>query len=277
MPERTYSNVINENEVSIAVEHLLIAPVGTSYSPTKLSYDVTAWPTGFRSLGAVVDDSVTLTITREKFQLMTGLPKVLQYEAVIGMSGRMQAVLHSFSPRKAQYALGNFDPVNTLINTSSGISSVTNHNVLSLSHTNQLAVGDMVVYHPSSATSLPIGQSEAEIVSISSNLVYFATPGFDVLPTTAGFVAKYTAVKQAIGTSRITRYAMIGLADLLDGSQIQHYVPKVAPGAEFTEAIKHVENWRMPVSFDIYSQLTAGFGPTSEQVLVQRWYFPPQP
>ena len=274
---RTYENFIAEREVSLAIEHLLIAPAGTSFSPTRITYDTTGWPSGFRSLGPVVEDSVALTLGREKFQLVTGIPKVLQYEAVIAMSGKLEAVLHSNNPRRLAYMSGNVDPTNSIATTTSGISSVINHNGLVASHVTSLAVGDVVVWATSVAT-LERSFNEAEISSITGNIVYFSTPGFPALPSTAHFFGKVLAVRQAFGTSLIQRYSIIGVADFIDGVQIVHYIPKASPGGEQVEKFMASENAKMNMMWDLFGTSSTSFGTAgSEQIVAQRWTFYKQP
>ncbi|GAF82357.1 unnamed protein product, partial [marine sediment metagenome] len=68
--------------------------------------DVDTPPTGFTALGAVVEDSVSVTGEREKFQLMTGIPSVEQFAAVTSMTARVEFSLHAISNTAIKYALG---------------------------------------------------------------------------------------------------------------------------------------------------------------------------
>lgn len=104
--QKSYNNTITENEVSLAIEQVLIATSGTSWTPGRV--DVGSPPSGFTHLGAVVEDTPSLQVTREKFRLQTGIPKVIQYQAIIGLTGRFEAQLHSNAWDKWAYAFGNY-------------------------------------------------------------------------------------------------------------------------------------------------------------------------
>lgn len=109
MATRSFNNVIDPAFVSLAIEQILIAPSTQAWTPGRV--DLGSLPTGFLNLGAVVEDQVTLTFTRELFQLETGIPRVLQYSAVTGLRGRLEAQFHSISNTIMAYILSNVDPV----------------------------------------------------------------------------------------------------------------------------------------------------------------------
>jgi hypothetical protein len=279
---KAYENPIIEREVSMAIERILVAPYGTTWSPTVIvGLDNTVLPPGFRDCGAVVEDSVTATWTREKFQLKGGLPRVIQYESVLGVDGRLQAMLHSNSPRKMAYSLGNLDPINTWAGSPTTITSVANNTQISVSSATGFRAGDTVLLSTPGAANLEVCDIEADISSISGTTLYFSAPGPGLFPTTSLVAAKLTSVKQAVGTSQIKLYTILGVADFIDGVQLIHYIPKAASGGEVQEGGRAGENWRQPVQWDIYGTSRQGFWPPSsinsaksELVLAERWWFP---
>lgn len=103
---KSYDNEIVEAEVSLAIERLLVAPHTYEWDPTGGQIDIGTPPSGFIDLGAVVEDSPTLTVTREKYQLELGLPRALQYEAVITLSGEMSCRIWGKSNDIVRRALG---------------------------------------------------------------------------------------------------------------------------------------------------------------------------
>ena len=104
---KTYDNTIVEEEVSLAIERLLIANSTNTYNPeTDGKIDIDTPPTGFTDVGAVVEDSPTLTVTREKYQLRLGLPRALQYEQIIGVDGEFAVVVWAKSNDVVAQALG---------------------------------------------------------------------------------------------------------------------------------------------------------------------------
>lgn len=279
MPERTYENVITNREVSIAIERVLIAPYPNSWGPTRVVFD-NSWidAQGFDELGAVVDDSVQLTYTREKFQLMTGIPRVLQYEAVLGVTGRLQGMLHSHHPRRMHFMLGNVDPINVVAAVTAIADDVPNHATVSFSvSVTSFAVGDEVVTAVGSG-GLERANNYAEVSSISdgtTKTLYFVSPGFAHLPNgSLGLIGKVLSVEQAFGTSKIKSFALVGVADFIDGVQLVHYVPRAQPGGELNEKAMPAENFRQAMDFNIFGTSASEFTGAGEQVLVKRFWFP---
>jgi hypothetical protein len=111
MTGKTYLNQITASEVSLGIERLLIAPKDTTWSVARI--DINTPPSNFVDLGSVVEDTPVLKVTREKFKLITGIPRVLQYQAILAMEGTFQAMLHSKDWSKLQYAMGNTSPDTT--------------------------------------------------------------------------------------------------------------------------------------------------------------------
>ena len=102
---KTYTQTVNSSECSLAVEKFLIAPYGTSFSKARV--DMAALPTGFLDLGSVVEDTPSIKVTRSKYQLKLGIPKVLQYEQVTEVSAEIGFSIYSNTAWQAQFALAN--------------------------------------------------------------------------------------------------------------------------------------------------------------------------
>jgi hypothetical protein len=252
LANKTYENLIMERETSLAIENVFIAPYGTSWTATPIQ-DILAPPTGFTWLGAVVEDSPNMTVSREKFQLSTGIPKVLQYEAVTSVAGRFECMLYSNSPRKVQYALGNVDARNVFTEGTSfsqvGTTPAATQYQVTLDASPQVAyaVGDYLAIHSDSST-IVVSQNEAQISSISGLSLPF-------------------------GTNLIRTYTLLGVAEFVDNVQIVHKLTKVAAGAEFSEQFRPDDVGKIPLSFDCYGLSNADYG-SSQLIVGERFWFP---
>lgn len=111
MPGKTYNNQITVDEVSLGITGLLIAPKDTAWTTGRV--DISSPPASFYSVGAVVEDTPTFTMTREKFQLKTGIPKVTQYEQIMAIDGKFKVTCESKDWSKVEYMLGNTAPDTT--------------------------------------------------------------------------------------------------------------------------------------------------------------------
>lgn len=278
MADQSFLNPIKSQEVSLAIERLLVAPFGTTWDNTRITLSNSAIPAGFRDLGAVVEDSVALTVSREVFSLPTGIPRILQYQAVLGLTGRFQAVLHSNSPRKVAYGLGNTDAVNTLDNSIQTVSNTVvpsyTQVMLSNSPAAALNVGDLVVAD-SSATTLTVSDNETYVTSISGGTIYLSSPGFPTLPMTGWKFSKVTSVKQPYGTALIKQYRVLGVADFIDGIQVVHDLQKAQiGGGDYTETLRPTENARVIVNFALLGYSASGYEGSNHLVLGERFFFP---
>lgn len=103
---KTYDNEIIEAETSLGIERMLVADHPGGWDPSTGKIDYASPPAGFTDLGAVVEDSPAVTITREKFQLKLGLPKALQYEQIIGVDGSITAIIYAKTNDVVEKALG---------------------------------------------------------------------------------------------------------------------------------------------------------------------------
>jgi hypothetical protein len=277
LANKTYENLIMERETSLAIENVFIAPYGTSWTATPIQ-DILAPPTGFTWLGAVVEDSPNMTVSREKFQLSTGIPKVLQYEAVTSVAGRFECMLYSNSPRKVQYALGNVDARNVFTEGTSfsqvGTTPAATQYQVTLDASPQVAyaVGDYLAIHSDSST-IVVSQNEAQISSISGLTLYFGTPGFPTTPADLDYVGKVAYVSLPFGTNLIRTYTLLGVAEFVDNVQIVHKLTKVAAGAEFSEQFRPDDVGKIPLSFDCYGLSNADYG-SSQLIVGERFWFP---
>jgi hypothetical protein len=275
LANKTYENLIFEREVSIAIENLFVAPYPTTWTATPVA-DILDPPSGFTWLGAVVEDSPSVTVSRDLFQLQTGVPRVLQYQAVTTVAGRFECQLYSNSPRKVQYALGNVDAHNVLSAPSSpvAISSVTDKYTVTLTASPAVdwAVGDFIVTALTTNT-LAISQNEAQISSINGANVTVGTPGFPNTPTTSHEAGRIAAVKSPFGTNQIKQYTLLGVAEFIDNVQIVHKFDKVSPSAEYAEQVRPDDVGKITLGFDAFGISNADYG-GSYLIVGERFWFP---
>lgn len=270
----TFTNALNPVEVSVAIERLLIAPYPASFTPARV--DLASLPNGFFDLGAVVEDSPSFSITREKFQINTGIPMVLQYESILGMSGTLSATLRSNSWRKLQVALGNFTAVSsaTSVTNLSSTAPKGGGSFTIATTTASLCVGKQVVIVPDAGNPDTIDAFETRITSITANGLTFAVD--PVMPTTFASGADvyiYTHVTQVFGGRQIRYYTVLGVADFIDGTQIVHEVMKASPAAEFTEEIRPNQEGRIPLTFNMLG-VEATVNSCTELLVAKRHSFP---
>jgi len=232
-------------------------------------------------LGSVVEDSSTLTFTKELFQLQVGLPRILAYSAVIGISGKVEVQFNSFSQRVMAYAMGNVDPVNTMSSIYVTYAATAQQNTLIVANTpgfGGLVVGDVII---TAATSpaLTTTDNEAEINSIGTGadtlILYFTSPGFPTVPNTGWFFAKLTSVAVPAGTSKQKEYHLIGIADTIDGYQVIHDMQKARVGAgDMQDAFRPTENGRIQARWELFGYTTTRYLPDTELVVAERFWFP---
>lgn len=275
MVAKTFTNLINPVEVSLAIEQVLIAPFGTNFDPTtgRVKTDITSLPSGFFHLGAVVEDEVQFQGQRPKFQLRTGVPAVLQYEAVIGIEGNLSGMLHSNNWRKLDRVLGNFSTVSSATLVTS-ITSVVNQNVIHVGAATSIIVGRQ--YTISTAARVDAADAIEGIVgAVSGTEVTFNAQGAAGLintPTIAmnAYYAPY--VRQAWGGSNIRQFELLGVADFINGQQIVHHFRKCVPAEELTEKFMRSENNRIPFQFNAFGTVTTAYDSGNDQLIVMERY-----
>lgn len=279
MADKSFNNVITTRNVSLAITQILAAPSTQTWSPTRITLSNTSLPTGFRHLGAVVEDSVNLTYTKELFQLYAGLPRVLQYSAVVGVTGRLEAMFHSFSQRTMYYAMGNVDAVNVsntiyaLYNTAQAYTSLA---LGTVGHS--LAVGDVVVA-ALNTTALLTSDNEAQVSSIGTGAntltVYLTSPGFLDLPYGTWMVGKADMIRLPAGTSKQKEFHILGVADTIDGYQIVHDLQKVrVGGGDVQDAMRPTENGRIAARWELFGYNSTAYGTDTELIVYERFWFP---
>lgn len=278
---KAYTNDIRDAEVSIAIEQLLVAEFPTAWTPARI--DVAAPPSGFVHLGAVVEDTPSVSVEKNLFQLETGVPMITQYQAVIGLSGTLEATLHSYSWRKVQYALGNYATVVNSYTCITSIDSVISNAILVVSDVESLAAGSLLV---TASTTPGLNDADAleskisslgDVVSINSLTVYLETE-LPSTPTAGDWVGCYDFVMQYIGTSKLRNMVILGVADFIDGAQVVHHILKAQAGGTWAEEIRPDANARTPLEFTMFGQSVTTspvYGGSDELIVAQRYFFPP--
>jgi len=281
MASNTYTNAITEREVSIALEQILIADTTQTWTPGRI--DVGSPPAGFTHLGAVVEDSPNLSISREKFELRTGIPSVLQFDAVTGMSGQFSAAFYSNSNIIAAYGLGADVVKNSVGTINVNTATADSASEMTITGSGVFAVDDIVAIAKDNAASTPavativdlqkstIIRKVTAVETLSADKITFDV-ALDFVPTVKSIVAKLEASKVVFGTTKNPRYALLGVADFLDGSQVIHYFKKVAPVGEFSENIQPGQPPIISGAWTMFSAVDTNWG--SEQVLGERFWIP---
>ena len=278
MAGETFNNEINEVEVSLAIQRLLVAEVGTAWSPARV--DFTALPTGFVDLGAVVEDSPSFSVTKSKFQLNAGVPAVTQFEAVVGLEGSFEIALHSNSWRKVQYAFGNVSAISSTTVTGS-IASVTAKNIITMASTTDLEsmpVGRQFALAAVAADFDKADTAESRVGSILADGITVVLDPTPIHTPAADWVTGiYEYVESFVGTNILRNHVLLAVADFIDGSQVVQHFFKVSPGEEFTETINPTENERIALSFNAFGVSRSdvpGAGGKGQLVIARRVYFP---
>jgi len=271
-----YDNTVKDQEVSLGIERFLIAPYGTTWTATRVNMD--SVPSGFTDLGAVVEDSPTISVTREKFQLRTGIPSVIQYEAIVGLGAQVAFALHSMDARRVSKALGSVEAVNVLrdaIGTdATTIASVTNASVITLegSPGTALKLGARILTAASSSAAFQ-GTNESYVSSISG-LDLAVTPAFASTPTAGDYVAEVGGIRIAIGTVKRLEYHVLGVADFIDGVQVVHDFQRVMPAGDWQETIQPGANTQTPLAFDARGYISSIYTGDKQLIVAERWMFP---
>lgn len=102
---KSYDNEIIEAETSLAIERVFVADYPTAWDLVE-KVDCGSPPAGFVDLGAVVEDTPSVSVVKEKYQLKLGLPKAIQYEQVIGIDGSLTLSVYAKSNDVVEKALG---------------------------------------------------------------------------------------------------------------------------------------------------------------------------
>lgn len=284
MAQKAYNNNINENEVSIAIERLLIANYpNTSFSSSPARISIDSLPSGFYDLGAVVEDTPSFKVTRAMFSLDTGIPQITQYQAVTGLSGTFEAQLHSASWRKVQFALGNYGSSATSTTFIGTISSVINRNAIIIKSTvaswpvDGLAANrQFTIANSGSQQNVDVAESWVGSISTVASGEYILYLGSTPVrsPSLNQNIYTYSYARQYLGSAKILNYALIGVADFIDDQQVVHYMSKVQPMGEFTEEFRPSQNQRTPLSFKAFGYTVTAPDGTEQLIVAERYQFP---
>lgn len=283
---KTYNNPVNKYEVALGIERLLIADYPQAWTPARVDIDTP--PTGFYDLGAVVEDTPVFTYSREYFELETGLPRVTQYRAVQMVEGVMAVSLHSNSWKKLQYALGNFTYTGsysseavsdyapatrkiTLTGTTS-VESITANMMVTLVGTAG-SPNDPAAF-VTKVTSVTVDNTnDAGEVYVADTLPTAVSSEFQGGAGTVNYQVAPGYSKLVYGGSSIREYALLGVIDFIDGTQVVQYIPKASPNADVTEEYRPEQNSRIPLSFKAYGTVSV-VGSCDQVTVGERYEFP---
>ena len=115
---KSYNNTLTSHECSLGIERFFVGLYPTTFTATRV--DVSSPPSGFMDLGAVVEDTPSVRISREVYSLSTGMPKVVQYESIVAVGAEIGFSLYTNSWWQAQFALGNATIITTVTTIASG-------------------------------------------------------------------------------------------------------------------------------------------------------------
>lgn len=283
MPAKSYTNEIEKFAVTIGLQQLLIAPEGTAYAGTKI--DITTPPAGFIPLGAVVEDAPQVTISKEKFQLRTGIPRVLVYEAVVGLAGEIQTVFHSYLNFHAFMGAGGPKPLNVRITahddpnapTVSAAPAPTRTSV-AISNITAVVVGMRVAtdsdsnlsttYNKAFVKTITPGTSPAGTLTLSGT-------GFPFVPVVGQKLVALDKTKLLLGSSQVPYFRLLAFADLLNEAQVVFDFQRVTPRGNWQEKLVPGQNVIQPAVFDLEGYTVAGYGTADELGLAERIDFNP--
>lgn len=269
---KSYVNSIIQEEVSMALQHLCIAPYGTSYDKTRI--DVSSPPAGFLHLGAVVNDSPAVQVTKQKYQLPLGIPDVVSYEVVMSIRGEIGAVLISNSTLKSYMAGGGAPPVHYPIVAHSGSAApvvtadTITRTVLSVNTTAGFVVGASVV--TDSSGNIGSSLNVTYITSVGGGNIYLSGDGFHFIPVAGQPVMQILRDEYPLGTSRIPYWKLLGVADFLNNGQVVYEFGRATPRGQWSEALRVGTEARVPVVFDLQGYVDPV---TGENIIGARYQF----
>jgi hypothetical protein len=279
MATKSYVNAVREDEVSIAIQRLLIAPYPTTWTPARVDLTPGNLPAGFYDLGAVVEDSPTLQVSRQSYVLTTGIPAVRQYEKITQIDGTLSVQLHSYSWRKLQIALGNYSAVSsaTLVTTILSVQDNKQFTVCAVgSLSTPVTVGDKIIV----ATAAKVNDIDAgetvilSVVTENASLTTYYCNALPQTPTTSNWgIYKYAYVEQFYGTATNREFTLLAVADFLEGDQVVHEFYKVRPAGDFERTIRPGENLRLPLQFNAFG-VTKSVRGNNELVICREVQFP---
>jgi hypothetical protein len=282
---KSYVNEITAADVSIAMEHLLLAPEGTAWTPGRVN--VSSPPAGFLNMGAVQEDSPQVTVNKGLYTMATGIPRVLQYRAVVDLSGEFSLVLHSNRNSRVFTSLGGirmYHEASTVASPWSWVSSPVDRSELLVGSTagvSAIVPGDLIVTDTSATVATTFNEAfVTSIAAMSGNTLYrvnLALPhGLPLPAVQSNAFYQIAHDRMALGTIELPFFRLLGVADFLNGGQVVHDMQKASPRGQFVEALRAGQDARVPGVFDLFGY-TVGLPYTSgsELAVGERFYFSP--
>jgi hypothetical protein len=257
---------VDVRKVRIGSVRLFVAPIGTAYSPTGGLFNVDAPQAGWRDLGATMEDT-TLEATKNVFSLKTGMLKTTKYQAVIGMDGKITANLQEFNADVVADCMGSAQPFNVLAASPTGAALAPTGSFTTTTFTMatgggaQFAIGERVVVD--ALASLTASRNVSWISDIAGEVIT-VSPALSVAPTPGQYMRKVMARKNAMGTTVITKVALLAVHDFVGGTQYVYHFPEVcAIESGFRPALQEgKENVKLPITFAAYGVTDADFADT---------------
>ena len=257
---------VDVRKVRIGSVRLFVAPVGTLYSPTGGLFNVDSPQQGWRDLGATAEDT-TLEATKAVFSLKTGMLKTVKYQAVVGMDGKITANLQEFDANVVADCMGSAGTFNVLAASPTGAAvapsgsfTATSFNLASGGGA-QFAIGERIVVDL--AANLTSSRNVSWITGLVGDAVTLTVP-LTTVPTSAMVVRKVMARKNAMGTTVITKVALLAVHDFVGGTQYVYHFPEVsAIESGYRPALQEgKENVKLPISFAAYGVADADYNDT---------------
>ncbi len=294
---QSYLNLVPDKEVSIGIEQLLIGYTTVFstlvWTPGKILDPINNPPNGFYHLGTVVEDSVTLNIVREKFSYSAGIPKNLQYEAVMGITGTIEASLIGRRGTLAYFGLGNhpqaLDTVLRVFNCSSVLIPSEKYFVTSSTDSDALTPG-LLIFHGlvaqtvSSSNNLAYGNVKDAYIGDASTatsspwgVTVVFTPRFwnpNSAPLIGSVMTMTSMQRNPLGTGKIDTFHVLGVADFIDGVQVVHDFPEMTAVGEWVEEIKPDQEPRIPLKFEARGQVVQTYDNSVSHLSIgERFWF----
>lgn len=276
----SFRNELQLEEVSLALEHVLVAPYGTAWSPARV--EVNSPPPGFVHLGAVQDDSPSVQVSKEMYTLDTGIPAVRNYQAVTRIMGEFSFVLHSHAPYPNYLGAGGLAPYYIPQTANAGYMSVASliskTQLLLNSVTADLQVTSMIVVD--TTANLQTSRNYAWISAIDTSTKIITLSGPEGLKlTTPVSSMPLCAVQRGsllLGSNAIPKFHILGVADFLDGAQVVHDMPNAQARGNWAEALRNGQDPRVQCTFDLLGYTVSTPYSTAGQVaMLERHWFPP--
>jgi hypothetical protein len=274
MPGSTINNSILVEEVSLALEHVLIAPVGTTYDRSKI--DISSPPAGFIHLGAVADDSPQLQLTKAKYVLETGIPRIRAYEAVVAMGGEFSVVLHSNSNLKAHFGMGGPRPRNEPVTATSATVTTADtltRGIFSVNTTSGFAVGMLVAVDTASLVGTTYNVGYVTAINTAAGGLTLSGPGLHFAPAAGHAVRGVLRTELGIGTKLNPAFVLLGVADFLNNGQVVHMFERVTPRGQVQERLIGTQHGMLQAAWDILGYVSNRYTGADENLLGERLVF----